>query len=362
MTFRNMLLLSLAFGLAACGTAEAKGKGARSAGRGRNMSFGYTPAPAAKPRVGIALPLGKCINLGGMLEFTPESRDGRLLQDADFRTIKAAGFRTVRVPIVFSAYTAKTPPYQIDPKFMARVRHVVDTGLAAGLNVMIDVHHYTELMKDPEGQSDRFTAIWRQIAEEFKDAPKGLWFELLNEPNYRFWNQVSVWVVYRPALAAIRKTNPTRPIIVAGNLGSTIASLKPLQMPDDPYLVPTIHTYDPKPFTHQGAGWTINRYARGRAFLDSDRAVIDGQLAAVQAYMDRTGRVPFVGEFGAVDDNSIKPGQRAKYYGTVSAAFASMGVQSCAWSFTNGFDLHKNGAWVPGILKALNTTTTVMPK
>ncbi|MGK2908833.1 MAG: glycoside hydrolase family 5 protein [Sphingobium sp.] len=343
--------------LAACMQAEAE-----TASRSGPTAYGYTLKPAAKPRAGIALPLGKCINMGGMMERPNEGDLGRPIRESDFRIIRDGGFRTVRLPIVFSAHTRDEPPYTIDPAYMARVKRMADAGLDAGLNVMIDVHAYREMMDDPEGETARFTAIWRQIAETFKDAPKGLWFELLNEPTNRLWNKVSVWTVYRPALAAIRKTNPTRPVIVAGNLGSRVDSLASLQMPDDPYLVPTVHMYDPKEFTHQGAKWTINRYARGRAFLNTDRAVINERVAAVKAYMDRTGRVPFLGEYGAIDDASIKPAERVKYYGTVSAAFASIGVQNCAWSYVNGFNLYKNGAWVPGMLKAIQTTTTIAPK
>ncbi len=344
-----------ALGIAACGN---DGALARSSGYKRSSTFGYTLAPAAKARAGVALPLGKCINMGGMLEFAKEGNGKRRIQDSDFKIIRAAGFRTVRLPIQFSAHTESKPPYQIDPAFMARVRHIVDAGVASGLNVIIDVHHYKDLMNDPDGHSDRFTAIWRQIAAEFKDAPEGVWFELLNEPGGKFWNKLSPWVVYRPALAAIRQTNPERPVVVAGNLASAVESLLNLQMPDDPYLVPTVHMYNPEEFTHQGANWTTRKYPRGRKLLGSDRTIIDAKIKAVKAYMDRTGRVPFLGEFGVIDDMGIDPAERAQYYGTVSAAFASIGVQSCAWSFTNGFDMYRNGRWMPGILKAIKTTTT----
>ncbi|MES1985280.1 MAG: glycoside hydrolase family 5 protein [Pseudomonadota bacterium] len=352
MSFKNSILLAVALSSSACTSAEADQRPHRSA-------YGYALAPAATPRAGISLPLGKCVNLGGMLEFVPEARGaGRPLRDADLKIIKAAGFSTVRVPIAFAAYASPKPPYTIDPQFMARVQHVVDTGLANGLNVIIDVHHFVALMEDPYGQSARFTAIWKQIADTFQDAPKGLWFELLNEPTGQFWNKVSVWTVYRPALAAIRRTNPTRPVVIAGNLGGKIDSLIGLQMPDDPYLVPTVHNYDPKAFTHQGAAWTIERFSRGRPLLDSDQKVIDARVQAVKAYMDRTGRVPFLGEFGVIDDPAISTADRVKYYGMVTAAYASIGVQSCGWSFTNGFDMYKNGAWVPGLLDALQTSTT----
>jgi hypothetical protein len=95
----------------------------------------------------------------------------------------------VRVPVRFSGHAGDSPPYAIDAEFMARVRHVVDTSLAAGLNVILNMHHYDEVFTAPEQHRDRFASLWRQIATEFRDAPAGLWFELINEPHERLKRQ-----------------------------------------------------------------------------------------------------------------------------------------------------------------------------
>lgn len=326
-------------------------------------AFGYTPAPAAKPAKGNPLPLGKCVNMGGMLERDIEGdMFGRPIRNDDFAIIRAAGFDTVRLPVKYSAHTAATPPYTVDPALMARVRQVVDAAVAADLNIIIDLHHYVEVQQSPAAERDRFVAIWRQIAEAHRnDGPK-VWFELLNEPGYEFWNKASTWDIFTPAIREIRRTNPTRPIIVAGNYGSNVQSLATFEIAmDDPNLIPTFHFYDPKEFTHQGAGWTTTRYPMGRPLYDSDRTSIDLAVSRVKDYMNRTGRVPFLGEYGAYDIDGISVADRVKYYGTVSSAFASIGVQSCAWSFTNGFSLYTKAGWVPGMLDAVQTTTTLMP-
>ncbi|MDX3911231.1 MAG: glycoside hydrolase family 5 protein [Sphingobium sp.] len=330
---------------------------------GAKVAFGYTLAPAAKPSKGNPLPLGKCVNMGGMLERDVEGDIfGRPIRDDDFRIIRAAGFDTIRLPVKYSAHTAAAAPYAIDPALMARVRHLVDTALATDLNIIIDLHHYTDVQKSPSTERDRFVAIWRQIAEAHQgDGPK-VWFELLNEPGHEFWNKVSTWDIFTPAIREIRKTNPTRPIIVAGNYGSNVPSLASLDIAmDDPNLIPTFHFYDPMAFTHQGADWTTLRYPLGRPLSDSDRADIDLAVTRVKDYMNRTGRVPFLGEYGAFDMAGIDVADRVQYYGLVSSAFASVGVQSCAWSFTNGFSLYTNAGWIPGMLDAVQTTTTLMP-
>lgn len=318
----------------------------------------YTPGAAARPATGIALPLGKCVNLSNMLEPPNEGEWGRAFEDADATRIRQAGFATVRLPVRFSGHALAAAPYTIDPAFMARVRHVVEANLAAGLNVILDLHNYEELMTDPDGHRTRFAALWRQVAAEFRDAPANLWFELTNEPNNRL-NDSTLPGVLAPALAEVRATNPTRPVIVGGQNWSGIDSLATLALPDDPYIVPTFHYYDPFEFTHQGATWVSPTPPMGRLFGGAaDYAQLEANLGKVRAYMARTGRVPFMGEYGA---NELVPlEQRIAYYRTISAAFASAGIQGCAWGYTNTFHLWRDGSgWVRDLLDSISTTTTL---
>ena len=316
----------------------------------------YTPGPAAHGTTGVTLPIGKCVNLSNMLEPPEEGRWGRPFQDADAARIRRAGFATVRLPVRFSGHALTAPPYTIDPAFMARARHVVDTNVAAGLNVIIDMHNYDELFADPEGNKARFAALWRQVGAAFRDEPASVWFELTNEPHRALTNANLVEVL-SPALAALRETNPTRPVIVGGQDYSGVDSLATLALPDDPYIVPTFHYYDPFPFTHQGASFIHPTPPPGRQFgTAADNAQLDAALAKVRDYMRRTGRVPFAGEYGAYD--RIPLDQRAAYYRTISSAFASIGIQSCAWGYTNTFRLwDDNGGWIRPITDGIATTT-----
>ncbi|QGP80132.1 cellulase family glycosylhydrolase [Sphingobium sp. CAP-1] len=293
--------------------------------------------------------------MGNQLDLPVEGGSGRRIRQADFTMIKAAGFRTVRIPIRFSAHAADRPPYAIDAAFMERVRQVVQWATDAGLNAIIDMHHYDEIQQDPAGHKDRFVAMWRQIAEHFFNAPGSVWFELLNEPRDALTN-ATLPSIYTPALAAIRASNLARPVIIDGGDTSHLSSLTSLPMPDDPYVVPTFHYYEPFAFTHQGADFITPRPPFGVTFgSPADYARLDADLQTVRDYMQRTGRVPFVGEYGAIQDIPID--QRALYYGAVSHAFASIGVQSCAWSFTNTFQLSNNSNWITAITDVIATTT-----
>jgi endoglucanase len=318
----------------------------------------YTPGPAARPSTGVALPLGKCVNLANMLEAPNEGNWGRAFEDADATRIRQAGFATVRLPVRFSGHALASAPYTIDPAFMARVRHVVDANVAAGLNVVIDMHNYDDLFTDPEGNKTRFAELWRQVGTEFRNAPAGVWFELINEPHGSL-TDTNLLTILTPALAALRTTNPTRPVIIGGQNYSGIDSLATLAFPDDPNIVPTFHYYDPFDFTHQGAPFIHPLLPTGREFgTAADRAQIESALAKIRTFMARTGRVPFAGEFGAYD--RIPLDQRIAYYRTISAAFASIGIQSCAWGYSNTFRLWLDGSgWIVPLPDGISTTTTV---
>lgn len=83
------------------------------------------------------------------------------------------------------------------------------------LNIIIDMHHYDELFIDPAGHSDRFVALWQQLAEHYKDQPDSVFFELINEPHNKLTNDIVEPLLTR-TLAEVRKTNPTRKVIMGG--------------------------------------------------------------------------------------------------------------------------------------------------
>ena len=320
----------------------------------------YTPIAAAEPRTGIRLPIGKCVNMGNHLEPPTEGGwGGRNIADDDFRIIKAAGFDSIRLPVRWSSHAQASAPYTIDPAFMARVKHIVGLAEAAGLGVVLNMHHYDELYVDPAAHSARFAALWKQVASEFRTAGPKVWFELLNEPTNKL-THANLLQVLNPALAHVRATNPTRPVVIGGENWSGIPSLATLPLPEDPYIVPTFHSYDPFAFTHQGATWVNPVPPLGVKFGSAEHyAELDANLQKVKDYIARTGRVPFVGEYGAIDHAQVPLSERIKYYETVTSAFASIGVQTCAWGYTNTFKLREGNAWLPGMVEAIKTTTTL---
>lgn len=312
--------------------------------------------PAATSAKTDSLPVGRCVNMGNHLEAPSEGEwGGKKIEASDLNRIAKAGFQTIRLPVRWSTRAGATAPYAIEPAFMKRVKTIVADARKSGLNVILDSHHFEELHKDPSPANiARLAAMWKQIAAEFAAEPDAnLWFEIENEPHDKF-NDSNLLKVLTPGLSEIRKTNPTRPVIIGGEFWSGINSLKSLKLPDDPNIVPTFHYYDPFDFTHQGATWVDNPPKMGRAYgTTADQKLLNDDVQKIRDYVQRTGKTPFMGEFGA--NNPIPLNDRVKYQKSVRQAFDAVGIGMCAWGYTNTFPLwdQQTGKWVPGMLDAM---------
>jgi endoglucanase len=277
---------------------------------------------------------------------------GKVLDASDFRRIHDAGFKTVRIPVGWYNHSSKDAPHKIDPVFLARVTTVVDLALAAHLNVILDSHNFQLVHDKPAEAAPWLAEIWRQVAANFASRPNSrLWFEIENEPHNQLKN-TNLLQTFAPALAAIRTTNPTRPVIIGGENWSGIDSLATLELPDDAQVYPTFHYYEPFAFTHQGASWVApNVPPVGRKYGSAaDKALLVTDQAKVAAYTARTGKVPFIGETGAYEA-FIPVEQRVSYYRAIHDAFMPMGIGICAWAYTNTFPFwdHKTERWLPGL-------------
>jgi endoglucanase len=301
-----------------------------------------------------SLPVGRCVNMGNHLESPKEGDWGRKIAEDDFAIIAKAGFNTIRLPVRWAGHAATKPPYAIDPAFMSRVEHVVGLARAAGLNVILNSHNYDDLHAKPAGNAKRLAGIWAQVAARFARQPRDhLWFEIENEPHDKLTN-ANLVATLSPALAAIRKTNPDRAVVIGGEFWSGIDSLATLTLPDDPNVVPTFHYYEPFDFTHQGATWVNPSPPMGRVYgTDADVERLIKDVGKLRAYIKRTGKTPFMGEFGA--NGPIPVDQRVTYQRTVRTAFDTTGIGMCAWGYTSTFPLYDSAkkAWVPGMRAAM---------
>lgn len=301
--------------------------------------------------------LGRGINLGNALEAPTEGEWGMTLEEDFFRAIGQGGFDSVRVPIRWSNHAASEPPYTIDPAFFERIDWVIEQALKNDLAVVINMHHYQEMMDTPKEHRARFLAIWEQIAERYKDQPDSLFFEPLNEPNGALglgstWNSV-----LNETIQLIRKTNPGRTIVLGPVNWNNISDLDELKLPEeDRNLIITFHYYQPFQFTHQGAEWvngsdswmgttwTAKSIEKNAVISDIDFAFQWGKA---------NHRPLFMGEFGAYSKADMD--SRALWTDFVARKAEARGMSWAYWEFGAGFGAYdrEKDQWVNPIHHAL---------
>ncbi len=247
--------------------------------------------------------LGKGINLGNALDAPYEGAWGVVLKEEYFEHIAELGFSSVRIPVRWSAHHSGTEPYIIDESFFQRVEWAVDQALQNDLRVVLNMHHYEELMENPEEQRAIFLALWEQISSKFSSYGPELYFELCNEPmdqlTPQLWNHFA-----QEALEVVRHTNPYRSVLIGPGLWNSVDALGELVLPEDNFLIATVHYYKPDQFTHQGAIWVEGSNAwlgtKWRA-TDSDTTNLLSHFDMVDAWA-QTNSVPvYLGEYGALD-------------------------------------------------------------
>ena len=303
--------------------------------------------------------LQRGINLGNMLEAPNEGEWGLTVQEEYFDLIQEAGFDFVRLPVRWFAHTKRIghddgdSGYEIMPEFFARVDEVVGWALERNLKIIIDFHHYEELMSNPN--EEQFLFMWRQIAEHYRDYPPEVLFELLNEPNDQL--NASLWNIYiHDALLVIRESNPARDVIFGPVSWNAYDWVSTLDVPEDEHIIVTFHYYLPFRFTHQGAEWVDNSDLwLGTTWPDNEernREVIR-DFDQVADWSRRHNVRILLGEFGAYSKADME--SRVRWTEFVRSEAERHGFAWAYWEFASGFGVYDPDAqvWRADLLKAL---------
>ena len=298
-----------------------------------------------------AAPLRRGVNIVGYDPIWTDPAQARF-QPRHMQAIKDGGFDHVRMNLQAFAHMDKDG--QLPPAWFKTLDTLVDAGLKAGLQVILDEHNYEGCAKDMPGCRLKLQAFWRQVALRYKDAPPAVLFEILNEPNGDMndvWNDVLA-----ENLAIIRASNPTRRVVIGPRMWNSMDELGNLKLPEaDRNIVVTFHYYTPMEFTHQGAYWAskytnLSGVTWGTAF-DRDRLKKD--FATVAAWAERNKRPILLGEFGALEKAGMA--QRVVWTNAVARTAEAQGFGWSYWQFDSDFvvwDMAKDG-WVKAIHGAL---------
>lgn len=296
------------------------------------------------------------VNLGNALEAPYEGAWGVVLREEYFPLLKEAGFDTVRVPVKWSGWALPDHPYTISEHIFKRVEWVIEQSLSQGLTVIINMHHYDEITKDPDLHRDRFVRMWDQIARRFAHLPPQVLFEPLNEPSGGLsaarWNDL-----FADVLAVIRATNPGRWVVVGPVDWNHVRALPSLALPpEDRRLLVTFHYYEPFWFTHQGAEWVTGSGSwLGTHWIgtESERRAIERDFDGAVAWAAQEGRPLFLGEFGAYSKADL--GSRVRWTAFVARVAEARGIPWAYWEFGAGFGIYdiRTRQWREDLLRAL---------
>ena len=301
--------------------------------------------------------LGCGVNLGNALDAPNEGEWGVTLKAEYFTKIKQAGFDSVRIHGRWSNHAGRSAPYAIEENFLARVDWAVRQALKNRLVPVLNMHHYVEIYQDPDGHRVRYLALWQQIAEHYQSYPPSLAFELLNEPEGKLtsdkWNPMLA-----EAIQIVRRTNPTREIVVGPTHWNSINDLDSLELPaNDRHLIVTVHYYNPMQFTHQGAGWVGPEAQRwlGTHWTGTprERKAILNDLDKAIAWAVEHRRPIYLGEFGAYSKADME--SRARWTRFVAQSAMERKMSFAYWEFCSSFGVYdsQHNTWFEALKDAL---------
>lgn len=345
-----LLLAAAMLTLSACG-------GGTSAGNDGGATAAVTEAAVSDSswdeisETEIAKRMGMGWNLGNQLEASisgipDETAWGNaVITDKVFKTVKEAGFNTVRIPVSYLLKIGEAPDYTIDSAWLDRVEEVVKMALNEDLFVIMNIHgdgYYTVdkgwLLCVDENQEeirDKFSKVWTQIAERFKDCDEHLIFESMNEvfdntygkPNLNGLNNINKYnEVFIEAVRSTGGNNAKRWVLMPGwntNIDYTAGDYG-FRIPDDPLceadgkrIMVSVHFYDPYNFTldenAKSAKTQWGKYATDPSKKDNwgQEDHVDKQMKAMHDKFVAQGYPVVIGEMGAqikthIDENNLE--------------------------------------------------------
>lgn len=274
-------------------------------------------------------------NLGNTLEATPDETSWgnppvtQKLMDA----VKAAGFKSVRIPVSWTAHTGLNDA--IKDHWMARVTEVVNYARKAGLYVVINEHWDGGWQKPTaEAQAEvnaRLAKLWKQIAENFKDYDDHLLFagtnEIHLEGQYSLPSaenaaaQNSFNQTFVDTVRASGGNNAKRVLIVQSYNTNIDAAVASFVLPKDTVanrLMMEVHFYDPYNFTlnEKSAIWQWGSLATDPKAAEAwaNEAYVDKQFDKLKKNFVDKGVGVIVGEYAAIMRSEYPGAERQRVY------------------------------------------------
>lgn len=290
--------------------------------------------------------MGPGWNLGNQLESVtdnvPEETNwgNPVITEKLIQSVKAAGFKSIRIPVSYFAKIDDDKDYTIDSKWLDRVQEVVDYCIKNDLYAVINIHgdgyntiDGSWLLCNGKNQTEikkKYKKVWKQIAERFKNYDEHLLFESMNEefdgsysePNKEYYQNINDY--NQIFVDTVRKTgdnNTKRWLIIPGwntNIDYTAGDYG-FKLPTDQYrdksidkeeqrIMISVHYYSPWDFCG-GKNCVITQWGNeaddpSKTSTTCDETYMKNQLNLMKTTFADKGYPVFIGEYGSIDKTS----------------------------------------------------------
>ena len=273
--------------------------------------------------------------------------------------VKASGFKSVRVPVTWTSHIDADG--NIDEQWLNRVQEIIDWCMDEGLYAIVNIHH------DGNGQSDidwirnaqsdydttaaKYTKVWSQIADRFKDYSDYLIFESMNEVEFKDVSKSDAYDTLNKLNQAFVDTvrnsgsnNAQRHLLIAGYI-TDIAQTCDVRykMPDDPMnrCIVSVHYYTPSPFcvATPDVDWCTPQTTWG---TDEEYAELDTNFKKMYTNFVSKGTPVIIGEYGVLTEakNGKDADSITKYLKAVSETAVKYGMCPVLWDASVGGDMN----------------------
>lgn len=290
--------------------------------------------------------MGPGWNLGNQLESVtdnvPEETNwgNPVITEKLIQSVKAAGFKSIRIPVSYFAKIDDDKDYTIDSKWLDRVQEVVNYCIKNDLYAVINIHGdgYNTidggwLLCNGKNQTEikkKYKKVWKQIAERFKNYDEHLLFESMNEefdgsysePNKEYYQNINDY--NQIFVDTVRKTgdnNTKRWLIIPGwntNIDYTAGDYG-FKLPTDQYrnksidkeeqrIMISVHYYSPWDFCG-GENCVITQWGNeaddpSKTSTTCDETYMKNQLNLMKTTFADKGYPVFIGEYGSINKTS----------------------------------------------------------
>lgn len=233
------------------------------------------------------------------------------------------GFGVLRVPVAWSNLMSED--YTINRELMNRVKEITQWALDCDLYVIVNIHWdsgwWEKFPADKENCMKKYTRIWEQISESFKDFSGKVMFESLNEEGGwdSLWNRYShqgdkaasynlLNEINQKFVDIVRSSggnNGSRHLLIAGyctDIDLTCDSM--FKMPNDPKnrCAVSVHYYTPSTFCilEKDESWGKAKTTWGS---NNDKKELTKYMDMIKTNFVDKGIPVIIGEYGVATGN-----------------------------------------------------------